>query len=97
MKTNYTEIILLHEMLTDAGIPHTFGEMWGGYHITYPIGENWECSVIEHLGSYGNESDLLEIMGLLTKEEAEYDSVVGYLTAEDVYQRISAHYEGIGG
>ena len=96
MMTNYTEIIRLHEMLTASDIPHTFGELYGGYHITYPLGKDWECSVIEHRGSYGNEVDLLEIMGLLTKEEAEWDSVVGYLTAEDVYQRISAHYE-IGG
>lgn len=96
MMTKYTEIIRLHEMLTASDIPHTFGEMWGGYHITYPQADNWECSVIEHHGSYGNEDDLLEIMGLLTDEEAEYDSVVGFLTAEDVYQRISAHYE-IGG
>lgn len=96
MMTNYTEIIRLHEMLTASNIPHTFSEMFGGYHITYPLGANWVCSVIEHFGSYGNEDDLLEIMGLLTKEEAEDDSVVGFLTAENVYERISAHY-GIGG
>lgn len=93
MMTNYTEIIRLHEMLTASNIPHTFGELFGGYQITYPLGENWVCSVIEHVGSYGSNFDLLEIMGLLTREEAEDDSVVGFLTAEDVYERISAHYK----
>jgi hypothetical protein len=49
---------------------------------------------IEHYGSYGNSCDELEIMGLLTPEEVEYDSVVGYLTAEDVFERIRKHYNG---
>ena len=93
MMTNYTEIIRLHEMLTASNIPHTFGELCDGYHITYPLGENWVCSVIERVGSYGSKFDLLEIMGLLTREEAEDDFVVGFLTAEDVYNRISTHYE----
>lgn len=93
MKTDYTEIIRLHEMLVNANIPHNFNKLLGGYQITYPASENWVCSVIEHVGSYGHESNLLEIMGLLTKEEEENDSVVGYLTAENVYKRISTHYE----
>jgi hypothetical protein len=48
---------------------------------------------IEHYASYGRSEDLLEIMGLLTSEEEGYDSVKGYLTAEDVFQRIKKHYE----
>ena len=51
------------------------------------------CSVIYGYGSYGYDNGLLEIMGLLTPEELEYDSVCGYLTAEDVFQRIDKHYK----
>lgn len=76
------------------------------YHIYYPScdefrkGINSEtdtssmgCSVIEGYGTYGEERDLLEIMGLLTPEEEEYDSVCGYLTAENVFERIKAAEE----
>ena len=67
---------------------------WHHYHIYYPaegVG-NVVCSIIEGDGSYGREQDLLEIMGLLTEEEAEYDSVVGHLTAEEVFERIKKHH-----
>lgn len=76
------------------------------YHIYYPScdefrkGINQEtyassmgCSVIEGYGTYGDGQDLLEIMGLLTPEEEEYDSVRGYLTAENVFERIKAAEE----
>lgn len=46
----------------------------------------------EHDGSYGRTDDKLELMGLLTKEESECDEVEGWLTAEDVFNRISKHY-----
>lgn len=47
--------------------------------------------------SYGSAFDKLEIMGLLTKEEQLEDvgdesSVKGYLSATDVFGRISKHY-----
>lgn len=73
-----------------------------GYQICvyYPDGERM-ISAIEGYGTYGyggwdhgvfgtdeKDGDLIEIMGLLTPEESEYDSVVGYLTAEDVFRRI---------
>lgn len=32
-------------------------------------------------------------MGLLTEEESKYDSVVGYLTAQEVFNRIKNHYD----
>lgn len=87
----YNEIIKLHEMLTKADIPHEFTEEWGGHHILYSC-MGYTCSVIEHDYSYGNKRDLLEIMGLLTPEESAQDSVAGYLTADDVFNRIlTAH------
>lgn len=38
---------------------------------------------VEHFGSYGNEDDQEEIMGLLTPEEEKWDSVIGHLSAEE--------------
>lgn len=52
------------------------------------------CSAIETPFSYGHENDRIEIMGLLTEEEeANFDSVTGNLTAEDVFERIKAHWD----
>ncbi len=51
-------------------------------------GSNREWDVICHYGSYGYEAGLLEIYGTLVNEKADGDSVVGYLTADDVIKRI---------
>lgn len=102
----YKEIFKLKEMLEEANIPFEFidrGVAVKGYEEGYQIyysgecneaceGDNWVCSVIEFRGSYGSEDDLLEIMGLLTPEELENDSVVGWLTADNVFQRIKSHW-----
>jgi hypothetical protein len=100
----YNEIFRLKEMLEKAEIPFEFGEYMGGYHLCYPKKNDPDCveketfdrvcSVIEHDGSYGREQDLLEIMGLLTDKELQNDDVVGYLSAENVFERIKKHYEG---
>lgn len=99
-KQRYTEIFRLKKMLENAHIPFEWLEHGGdkqGYQICYPEkGEKRVCSVIEHQYSYGSERDLLEIMGLLTPEEEKDwggDTVLGYLTADDVFSRISAHWE----
>ena len=91
----YTEILKLKKMLEDAKIPFKFirREDFNGYHLIYPSHEKIICSVIEHDYSYGNASDLLEIKGLLTDEEAECNSVAGYLTAKEVFDRILHHYK----
>lgn len=96
-KENYKEIFKLKEMLEKAQIPFVFKEhndARNGYQILYPAdGIKRQCSVIEHSYSYGNEQDLLEIMGLLTDEEVEVDDVVGFLSAENVFKRIKKDYE----
>ncbi len=53
------------------------------------------CSAVEHSFSYGHENDTIEISGLMTKEEYEStgDSVLGNLSAEDVFTRIKKHWE----
>lgn len=60
--------------------------------IWYPSKENKVCDVICHKYSYGYEQGLLEIMGLLTEKESEIDSVAGWLTPEDVFERIWRHW-----
>lgn len=79
-------------MLDSEGISYAFKPLYDGYQICYPNNAERQCSVIEHYISYGNEDDLLEIMGLLTPEEEKYDRVKGYLTAEEVFKRIKEHY-----
>lgn len=90
----YTEILKLDLMLKEAEIPHTFEKFMDGWQVVYPEnGENRVADAIEYMGSYGNEKDLLEIMGLLTpKELEEGDSVLGYITAENVFDRIKSHW-----
>lgn len=94
---NYTEIFALKDMLERAKIPFVWKELkdfFNGFQICYPKdSKECVCSVIEHKFSYGNEEDLLEIMGLLTKKESEHDCVLGYLTADNVYKRIKKHYK----
>lgn len=91
-----TEMNKLIEMLNNANIPFELtadvldnenNQVW------YPSSKNPICDVICHQYSYGGEYGLLEIMGLLTEEEAEFDSVAGYLTAENVFNRIENHYK----
>ena len=94
-------------MLENAKIPFEFADRnplgatvsWAEkWQIGYPVlppNDGNVCSVIEGMGTYGREQDLLEIMGLLTDEECKEDSVMGYLTAEDVFNRIKTHYESL--
>ena len=94
----YTEILKLKKMLEIAEIPFEFRTLFDGYQIGYPAcpGEKvdaCECSVIQHKFSYGSSKNKLEIMGLLTDEEGENDSVIGYLDAIDVFLRIGKRYK----
>lgn len=99
MKERYNEILRLKGMLEKEKIPFEFSKVFGGYHIVYSKNHFTECSVIEHDFSYGREEDLLEIQGLLTKKEYKetQDTVIGYLTAENVFQRIKKHWKSIKG
>ena len=93
--SRYQEIHVLDKMMAEAEIPHTMKPFMDGFQICYPVESPPDrvMDAIEHYGSYGNESDLLEIMGLLTPEEQEHDSVLGCLSAKDVFKRIERHWK----
>lgn len=93
------EMEKLWDMLRDAGIPHEYilRPQLRGAQICYPTEHCRVVSVISGPYAYGGQQGLLEIMGLLTPEERESDSVVGYLTAEDVFARIKQHWDENGG
>ncbi len=84
------EIDKLDEMLTQEGIEHSTGKLHDGYYIRVPNDDKWLWDAVCHSFSYGHDRGLLEIMGdcLLTNEERKWDSVQGYLTAEDVMERV---------
>lgn len=95
---DYREIVRLHEMLACANIPHVYGRYFDGWFIHYPCpAPDYVCSCIQHLFSYGAFRDRLEIRGLLKEEEGDDGDVCGYLTAEDVFSRIAAHWVTEGG
>ena len=96
----YKEIFRLKEMLEEANIPfewddNNFMGSEGYQIIIYSKDETTVlCDSIENLGSYGNKEDKLEIMGGLTEEENKNDySVLGWLTAEEVFKRFKYCYE----
>ena len=70
-----------------------FGELFRHKYPAYQIRLGDLADAIEHDGSYGNRQDLLEIMGGLTEKEEEHESVLGYLTAEEVFKRFKYCYE----
>lgn len=93
----YQEILRLDKMLTEANIPHTLRAKMDGWQVCYPTDvDSTDCvmDAIEYWGSYGSGADLLEIMGLLTPAEEACDSVLGQLTAQDVFERIRKHWIG---
>ena len=86
LNDRYKEILVLDKMLTDAGIPHTTMRHFDGWIVVYPdADERYVMDAIEHFGSYGNKFDKLEIMW--------GGRVQGFLSAQDVFDRIKAHYE----
>ena len=88
------EMDRLIPMLCKADIPFDLAIHFGRPQIFYPSYDNCVCDVICHWGSYGHEDGLLEIMGLA--DASCEDGVEGYLTAEEVFDRISKHYHSSG-
>ena len=100
MKTyKFTEIYKLQGMLDVAQIPYEFvdesTDTYTHLHLCVPTCDEHKriCSAIQSSGSYGREEDKIEIMGLLTPREYDDDSVKGWLSAEEVFERIKSHYD----
>lgn len=91
MKT-MNEMYKLVTLLTEAHIPFEARPCWDStIQVCYPnASEDMVCDAVCHNFSYGHEEGLLEIMGLVNEDV--YDDVEGYLTAEEVFNRISRHY-----
>lgn len=83
----YQEILKLHIMLLDEDIPHEIERALDGWRISYPSsGLNRVFSIVENRLSLGSIDDHIEI---------ELYSLQGYLTAEEVFNRIKEHYEEV--
>ena len=96
LNPSYKEILKLNTMLDNAKIPHMMRRLEDGWQVIYTPyhPDSWVADAIETRYSYGVDDDLLELAGrLLTEEELKYESVVGGLTAKDVFERISKHWE----
>lgn len=89
MPPKLKEMRKLAEMLRSAQIPHDMFMSRNVLQLLYPRKDNWICSVICFPCSCGYEEGLLEIMGLTHSGQ----SVEGYLTAEDVFERIAEDYK----
>ena len=87
-----SELDKLEQYLKDKGIRYERidqnTDTWGRHQIVvYDSEGNIWWDAICNRGSYGFEEGLLEIYGKIVKAE-DGDSVVGWLTAEDVIKRI---------
>ena len=88
------EPLRLASMCLAHDIPFEIAEYWDGLLIGYPTLKQEErvSDAVCHSGSYGRHDGLLEMMGLLTEEELAEDGVLGWLTAEQVFERWHKHW-----
>lgn len=88
MKNHFKELDKLEQYLKDHDIPYERIDKYTNpvdqHQIAVPGFLNREWDAVCHLGSYGYENGLLEIMGSISRS----DDVEGWLTAEDVIERI---------
>ena len=103
MARDLTELNKLEEYLKEHNIPYErkdSDDLYGNrgripdafipdrHQIVVPNREKYLWDAICHYGSYGCGQGLLEIMGSLVDQEKEHDTVVGWLTADDVISLI---------
>lgn len=93
----YNEIFKLKELLEKGNIPFEFKDIYDGYQIIIKNKNNFRIAdAVEHNFSYGNEEDLLEIMGGLTEKEeinSSLGGVLGWLSSEEVFKRFKYCHE----
>lgn len=83
----YTEILKLDKLLTEAGLPHLTETLADGWKIWLlpDAGGWWQCDAIQHKYSYGGTRGLIEIMGFPLVDGGD---VEGWLTAEQVLEKV---------
>lgn len=72
----------LAKSLIKNGVEFDYHKCFDGIQICC---NGWDA--ICHSGSYGHERGLLEIMGIIVREDD--DEVEGWLTAEEILQRLN--------
>lgn len=70
--------------LAKNGVEFDYHKCWDGVQIRC---DEWDA--ICHSGSYGHEQGLLEVMGTIAREVEDDDDVEGWLTAEEILQRLN--------
>lgn len=94
MSINFTEFAKVMKYLVENNIPCELKSRFGGYLCFVPSTEEKEFDFICHKYSYGHQKGLIEITGsIITDEESKFDSVVGWLTADNVIERIKKYQE----
>ena len=84
------EMEKLAKLLDEANVPYEVNWLFGTKQIIYPNEAHHICDAVCHPYSYGSDRGLLEIMGLVGDDTG--DDVEGYLTAEEVAERIIKHF-----
>ena len=85
----WTQVDELITMLEKTDIPFTVTSSHGRPQVWYPDDKHPICDAICHCCCYGDQSVVMEIFGLTLN----YDSVEGYLNADEVFARIKEHWE----
>lgn len=85
-KINYTEMKKLIIGLGNLNIDFEIRPLYlGGIMV---IVNNWEWDAVLFPGSYGSEKGLIEICGSIVQNNDDDDDVEGYLTAEEILNRV---------
>lgn len=88
-----SEMEKLASLLTEAEIPFLkTDDLFCGTQIVYSYKGKKVCDAICNRYSYGGTDGYLEIMGLVDKKKVG-DVVEGWLTADEVFDRIKKHWE----
>lgn len=84
------EMKRLFKLLDEADVPYEICYVLDTKQMCYPDKAHRICDAVCHQYSYGGEMGLLEIMGLVSDDAC--DDVEGWLTAEEVANRIIEHF-----
>lgn len=87
----YQPIMRLADLCEREGISFIVRPVFDGLQLVCPNLDVWDFDVICHMGSYGHEQGLLEVMGAICGSDE--DDVEGYLTVEEVFERIKKYYK----